>query len=61
MVLVWITFIWVIAMIIYYTWKWRKEKKKERIFKARMRNYDNPLSMSIGRRIKFKGGYRKKC
>ena len=54
MELVWIIFIWIIAMIIYYGMKWGKEKKKERVFKARMRNYNKPMSMSIGRRIKFK-------
>ncbi len=54
MELIWISFIWLIAMIIYYAWKWRKEKKKERIFKARMRNYNQPMTMNIGRRIKFK-------
>jgi len=58
MILVWIIFIWIIAMIIYYTWKRRKEKKKERIFKERMRDYNKPLNMSIGKRIKFKRGYR---
>lgn len=59
MIFVWITFIWMIAMIIYYTWKWRKEKKKERIFKTRMRNYNRPMNMSIGKRIEYKERYRK--
>lgn len=58
MVLVWITFIWLSIMIVYYGMKWIKEKKKTKSFKTRMRNYDNPLGMSIGRRIKFKRGYR---
>lgn len=59
MVFVWIIFIWIIAMIIYYGMKWGKEKRKERIFKIRMRNYDQPLSMNIEKRIKFKEKYRK--
>lgn len=59
MVYVWIVFIWVIATIVYYTWKWRKEKKERMIIsKAGRRNYNQSLSMSIGRRIKFKRGYR---
>lgn len=60
MQLAWITFVWIILMIIYFGWKWFKEKKEQRAkFKARMRNYDQPLSMDIGKRIKYKGRYRK--
>lgn len=58
MVLVWIIFLWLNAMIVYYGMKWIREKNKMTIFKARMRNYDNPLNVSIGRRIRFKRGYR---
>jgi len=41
MILVWIIFIWLIAMIIYYTWKWRKEKKENMVIsKEGMKKYE---------------------
>lgn len=52
---VWIIFTWVVLLIIYYTWKWGKEKKEKMIIsRAGMRKYNKPMSMSIGRRIKYK-------
>lgn len=40
MVFVWIFFIWAIFAIIYFGWKWVKEKKRIKKFKTRIRNYD---------------------
>lgn len=48
MELVWICFIWVVLLIVYYTWKWRKEKKKK-IVVAEKR-----MTMSIGEILKKK-------
>jgi predicted negative regulator of RcsB-dependent stress response len=59
---VWIFFIWVIAMIIYFGWKWIKEKKNMTISKAGIRKY-NRLQMNIGERLrrneKYEGRHRK--
>lgn len=43
-------------MIIYYTWKWRKEKKESMtISKAGMRKYNKePMEMNIGERLRKK-------
>lgn len=50
-----ITFVWVILMIIYYTWKWIKEKKHIKELKAKMKNHDKEsMTMSIGERLKYK-------
>lgn len=45
--LVYIVFIWLIAMIAYNIWKWRKEKKR-----IRKQFFKNPLTMTIGERVK---------
>lgn len=54
MVLEKIVFVWVIISIIYFGWKWIKERRRAAAFIKRMKNYDNPLSMSIGRRLRYK-------
>lgn len=56
MELVYIVFIWIIAMIIYYTWKWRKEKKRIKGVKS---YFKYPMTMSIGEGIRRKKNYRK--
>lgn len=59
MVFGWIVFIWVMLCIIYFGWKWINERKWNAKFKARMRNYDQPMNMSIEKRINYKGRHRR--
>lgn len=55
MEIVWIIFIWVIAMIIYYTWKWRKEKQEKMIIsKKGINDCEKRMKMSIGEILKRK-------
>ena len=45
MALIWITFIWLILLIVYYAYKWQKEKK------------ENMIISKEGRSKYFKGRY----
>lgn len=51
MIFVYVFFVWLIAMIIWNIWTGKKEKEKA-ISKARMKNYDSPMKMSIGERLR---------
>ena len=51
MIFVYIVFIWIVAMIIYYTWKWRKEKKRIKGVKS---YFKYPMTISIGERTRRK-------
>ena len=51
MILVEIGFWWLIAMIIYYTYRWIKEKKR---IKGVKEYFKSPLTMSIGERMRKK-------
>ena len=55
MTFVWIVFIWAIFSIMYFGWKWIKEKKRIKNFEAKTKNYNKELmTMSISERLKKK-------
>lgn len=55
MTFVYIIFFWIVAMIIYNIWTGRKKKERMTISKGGMKKYNrNPMTMSIGERVKRK-------
>lgn len=56
--LIYIVFTWLVLMIMLWGWRWLKEKKRIKKFKARIKSYE-PMSMSISERLKYKGRHRR--
>ena len=61
MIFEWIGFIWLTLLIIYYTLKWLRGRRRAIEFRARMREYDKePMTMSISERLGYKSRMAKK-